>query len=48
MATFQILINNPLIKLKIIVKDCWDAIVETSVWAEKDLPNVLNKIKPDV
>ncbi|NMM43034.1 glycosyltransferase [Rhodospirillaceae bacterium KN72] len=30
------------------VKDCWDAIVETSIWAEKDLPSVLDKVKPDV
>ena len=30
------------------VKECWDAIVETSVWAEKDLPHVLVQVKPDV
>lgn len=30
------------------VKDCWEAIVSTSKWAEKDLPGVLGKIKPDV
>ncbi len=30
------------------VKECWDAIVETSVWAEKDLPAVLDRVKPDV
>ena len=30
------------------VKECWEAIVETSIWAEKELPDVLNKIKPDV
>ncbi len=30
------------------VKECWEAIVETSVWAEKDLPGVLDKVKPDV
>ena len=30
------------------VKDCWAMIVETAKWAEKDLPGVLDKVKPDV
>lgn len=30
------------------VKDCWEAIVETAVWAQKSLPEVLDKIKPDL
>lgn len=30
------------------VKDCWQAIVESARWAEKDLPAVLDKIKPDL
>ncbi len=30
------------------VRDCWEAIVDTSKWAEKDLPGVLNKVKPDL
>lgn len=30
------------------VKACWDAIVETSVWAEKELPQTLAAIKPDL
>jgi len=30
------------------VKDCWEAIVETSVWAEKELPDILAKIGPDL
>ena len=30
------------------VRDCWEAIVDTSKWAEKDLPDVLNKVKPDL
>ncbi len=30
------------------VKDCWDAIVETAVWAQKSLPEVLGRLKPDV
>jgi len=30
------------------VKGCWEMIVETAKWAEKDLPAVLDKVKPDV
>ena len=30
------------------VKECWEAIVETSIWAEKELPEMLEKIKPDI
>jgi UDP:flavonoid glycosyltransferase YjiC (YdhE family) len=30
------------------VRDCWDAIVETAVWAEKDLPALLGKVRPDL
>ncbi|MDX1738121.1 MAG: glycosyltransferase [Alphaproteobacteria bacterium] len=30
------------------VKECWEAIVETAKWAEKDLPSVLAKVKPDL
>jgi MGT family glycosyltransferase len=30
------------------VKECWEAIVETAVWAQKDLPGVLDKVKPDI
>ena len=30
------------------VKGCWEMIVETAKWAEKDLPAVLAKVKPDV
>ncbi len=30
------------------VKDCWQAIVESAKWAEKDLPGVLARIKPDL
>ena len=30
------------------VKECWEAIVDTSVWAQKELPGVLEKIKPDL
>ena len=30
------------------VKECWEAIVDTSKWAEKELPDVLAKIEPDL
>jgi len=30
------------------VKDCWEAIVSTSVWAEKTLPDRLAEIQPDM
>ncbi|WP_170463250.1 glycosyltransferase [Ruegeria sp. HKCCA4633] len=30
------------------VKDCWEAIVDSAKWAQKDLPEVLAKIKPDM
>ena len=30
------------------VKECWEAIVDSAKWAEKDLPGVLAKIAPDV
>ena len=30
------------------VKECWEAIVETAIWAEKDLPSVLDEFKPDL
>lgn len=30
------------------VKDCWTAIVDTAKWAQKDLPGVLARVKPDM
>jgi len=30
------------------VKECWNAIVDTSVWAQKDLPRVLDDARPDL
>jgi MGT family glycosyltransferase len=30
------------------VRDCWEAIVSTAKWAEKDLPGVLDAVKPDM
>ena len=30
------------------VQDCWAAIVETAIWAQKDLPQVLARLNPDL
>lgn len=30
------------------VRDCWDAIVDTAIWAQKDLPEVLQRVQPDL
>ncbi len=30
------------------VRECWEAIVDSAKWAEKDLPGVLDRIRPDV
>lgn len=30
------------------VKECWEAVVDTSKWAEKDLPGVLADLRPDL
>lgn len=30
------------------VRDCWDAIVETAIWAQKNLPQVLDQVRPDL
>ena len=30
------------------VKECWEAIVETAIWAEKNLPRVLDEVRPDL
>ena len=30
------------------VKECWEAIVDTSKWAQKELPAVLNDLRPDI
>jgi len=30
------------------VKECWEAIVDTSKWAQKELPGILAEIKPDL
>jgi MGT family glycosyltransferase len=40
--------KTPYEQIDTYVKDCWDAIVETAVWAQKSLPEVLARVKPDV
>ncbi len=30
------------------VKDCWAAIVDTAIWAEKELPMALGELRPDL
>ncbi len=30
------------------VKECWEAIVDTSKWAQKELPDILQRIEPDL
>lgn len=38
----------PIDQLDNYVKECWEAIVDSAKWAEKDLPGVLEKINPDM
>ncbi len=40
--------KNPYDQIDNYVKDCWEAIVETSIWAEKELPDILADIRPDL
>ena len=40
--------KSPYDQIENYVRDCWDAIVETAVWAQKDLPAVLERIQPDL
>ena len=40
--------KTPYEQIDTYVKACWEAIVDTSVWAEKDLPRVLDEIEPDL
>ncbi len=40
--------KSPLEQIDNYVKDCWEAIVDSAKWAEKDLPGVLERIAPDV
>jgi UDP:flavonoid glycosyltransferase YjiC (YdhE family) len=40
--------KSPYDQVDTYVKDCWTAIVDSAKWAQKDLPGVLAKIRPDV
>jgi MGT family glycosyltransferase len=40
--------KSPYAQIDNYVRECWEAILETSIWAEKDLPRVLEEIKPDL
>ena len=40
--------KSPFEQIDNYVKECWEAIVDTSVWAQKELPGVLEEIKPDL
>jgi MGT family glycosyltransferase len=40
--------QSPLEQVDTYVRDCWDAIVETAVWAQRDLPRVLDLVRPDL
>lgn len=40
--------KSPYEQIDTYVKDCWDAIVETAVWAQKSLPAVLAQVQPDL
>ena len=38
----------PIEQVSTYIKACWEAIIETAFWAEKDLPRVLDEIEPDL
>jgi MGT family glycosyltransferase len=40
--------KDPYEQIDSYVRDCWAAIVDTAVWAQKDLPGVLAKVRPDL
>lgn len=40
--------TSPLEQVSTYIKACWEAIVETAVWAEKSLPGVLAEVEPDL
>ena len=40
--------KSPFDQIDNYVKDCWDAIVDTAVWAEKTLPDILGELQPDL
>lgn len=40
--------KTPYEQIDTYVRDCWEAIVDTAVWAQKSLPSVLEKVQPDL
>lgn len=40
--------KSPIDQIDNYVKECWEAIVDSAKWAEKDLPGVLENLQPDV
>ena len=40
--------NTPFEQIDNYVKECWAMVVDTSVWAQKTLPDVLDRIAPDL
>lgn len=40
--------KSPFDQIDNYVRDCWEAIVETALWAQKDLPGVLRQLRPDL
>jgi MGT family glycosyltransferase len=40
--------KSPYEQIDTYVRDCWEAIVDTAVWAQKSLPEVLARVEPDL
>ncbi len=40
--------KSPYEQIDTYVKECWAAIVDTALWAEKELPGILDEIGPDL
>ena len=40
--------KSPYEQVDTYVKDCWEAIVDSAKWAQKDLPGILARLKPDM
>ena len=40
--------KSPYDQIDTYVKACWAAIVDTAIWAEKELPGILDRIQPDL
>ena len=38
----------PIEQIDTYVRDCWEAIVDSAKWAQKDLPAILERIRPDI